>query len=240
MLSIAPGEHISEPIELAVYGPQVHVNIGEYAQVTMRDVLSGAHASMQRTIVLGAHSCVRYQCLLDEGCRFDTKNTQQVRNKSGVHKLGGQKTSVRVHVILQGDYANFESCVRVYGISEHVLEIELVQEHGAPYTSSLFDVKQVLSSGMQSSVRGSIVVSAQAAHARAEQQIKSLVLEYGHQPGAAVRMCPELRVANNTASVKHGCAVGELDREQVLYLQARGISESQAQKLLIDGFLSCT
>ncbi len=36
----------------------------------------------------------------------------------------------------------------------------------------------------------------------------------------------------------HGSAVGQFDREQLFYAQARGLKEEAAKKLLLEGFLS--
>lgn len=36
----------------------------------------------------------------------------------------------------------------------------------------------------------------------------------------------------------HGSAVGQFDKEQLFYAQARGLEEKAAKKLLLEGFLS--
>jgi Fe-S cluster assembly protein SufD len=236
MLSIPAGSCIAEPIELAAYGAQVSVTIGEYAQVVLRDTLQATSACVERVIVLGAHSCVQYQLSL----------ASERAHGSGHHDE--RKISIRVRVVLAARGASFEGFIRLYCVPGSDLAVELLQEHAAPYTSSLFEVRQVLCPGAQSAVRGMLEVWHLAQHAQAEQQMRSIVLEpeSGHaehlcaqHKTACVRMCPELRVVNNTARVKHGAALGQLDCEQLAYLQSRGVPEQRAQELLIAGFLSC-
>ncbi|PKN03595.1 hypothetical protein CVU75_01395 [Candidatus Dependentiae bacterium HGW-Dependentiae-1] len=254
-ISILAGARMAEPMELAGH-EQVRVHVGEQAHVILCDVLSLSNSLVQRTIVLAAHSHVRYQLCIDAEC-------VQAR------ELSGQKFSVRVQIVLRGQGAGFEGFVRIHGEQEPHVAIELVQEHEAPYTRSLFDVKQVLALGAQSSVRGMIDIGPHAQYARAEQYIRNIVpdsnlgiladkVETGisvcpvgtscvhrgvhvkpcSQESFSVFMCPTLRVANNTAMVKHGCAVGLLDGEHLFYLCARGVPLERAKRLLIAGFLA--
>lgn len=48
---------------------------------------------------------------------------------------------------------------------------------------------------------------------------------------------PELEIYADEVSCAHGATIGQLDEEQLLYLQTRGIERSQAIALLTEGFL---
>ena len=47
---------------------------------------------------------------------------------------------------------------------------------------------------------------------------------------------PRLEILADEVSCQHGATVGELDDEALYYLRSRGIAESEARRLLIDGF----
>jgi Fe-S cluster assembly protein SufD len=48
---------------------------------------------------------------------------------------------------------------------------------------------------------------------------------------------PELEILADDVKCAHGAAVGDLDAEQIFYLRARGIPESEARRLLLHAFL---
>lgn len=49
---------------------------------------------------------------------------------------------------------------------------------------------------------------------------------------------PNLEIYADDIQASHGATVGQLDEEMLFYLRSRGISESQARKMLISGFAS--
>ena len=55
---------------------------------------------------------------------------------------------------------------------------------------------------------------------------------------AEVDVKPELEIFADDVKCSHGSACGELDKEQLFYMQSRGISEEMAKQLLIDAYLN--
>ena len=49
---------------------------------------------------------------------------------------------------------------------------------------------------------------------------------------------PDIRVRCETATVAHEASAGRIDEDTLFYLQSRGISESEARTLIVNGFLS--
>ena len=47
---------------------------------------------------------------------------------------------------------------------------------------------------------------------------------------------PSLIVQTDNVSASHGGTVGELDEEQIFYMMARGISRSEAVRVLVEGY----
>ena len=48
---------------------------------------------------------------------------------------------------------------------------------------------------------------------------------------------PELKIYNDDVKCSHGTTIGTLDNSAIFYLQSRGVSESDARKMLIQAFL---
>jgi Fe-S cluster assembly protein SufD len=55
---------------------------------------------------------------------------------------------------------------------------------------------------------------------------------------AAADTKPELEILADDVKCSHGATVGELDRDALFYLQARGVDEADARAILIDAFLN--
>jgi len=55
---------------------------------------------------------------------------------------------------------------------------------------------------------------------------------------AKARPIPKLEILNkNVARARHEVSVGKISAEELFYLQSRGISAPDAERMLIDGFL---
>jgi Fe-S cluster assembly protein SufD len=48
---------------------------------------------------------------------------------------------------------------------------------------------------------------------------------------------PALIIRNNNTRSKHGSAISSVDKEQILYLESRGIDEKTATTLITGGFI---
>ncbi|MNY53453.1 FeS cluster assembly protein SufD [compost metagenome] len=55
-------------------------------------------------------------------------------------------------------------------------------------------------------------------------------------PKARVDAKPQLEIFADDVKCAHGATVGQLDPEEVFYLQSRGLSESDARSLLVYAF----
>jgi Fe-S cluster assembly scaffold protein SufB len=55
---------------------------------------------------------------------------------------------------------------------------------------------------------------------------------------ARAESIPKLEIFSEDVQTSHGSTMGEIDPEQLFYLQARGLDEISAKQLLIEGFLS--
>ena len=49
---------------------------------------------------------------------------------------------------------------------------------------------------------------------------------------------PELEIYADDVKCSHGSSSGSIDQESIFYLRSRGISEQEAKKMMIEGFLA--
>ncbi len=105
-------------------------------------------------------------------------------------------------------------------------------EHQAPHCRSFQLFKNVLKEMSRASFEGKIHVHQAAQKTEAFQLNNNLLL--GDHAYAYSK--PNLEIFADDVKASHGATVGQLDEEQLFYMQARGLSSSLAKNLLIFGF----
>ena len=49
---------------------------------------------------------------------------------------------------------------------------------------------------------------------------------------------PELEIEANRVKASHSASVGKIDDEQLFYLRSRGIEETKAKNIIVNGFIN--
>ena len=57
-------------------------------------------------------------------------------------------------------------------------------------------------------------------------------------PDAKIITKPQLEIYADDVKCSHGATVGQMDSDAVLYMRQRGLSEQQARRLQIEGFVN--
>lgn len=108
-----------------------------------------------------------------------------------------------------------------------------VVEHAAPGGATRELFKSVVDDQAHGAFLGRIAVRPEAQQTDAHQLSRNLLLS----PRAAVDTKPELEILADDVKCSHGATVGDLDEAALFYLQARGIPEARARRMLIEGFV---
>lgn len=106
-------------------------------------------------------------------------------------------------------------------------------EHASGYAQSRQTFKAVLDDRSRSVFQGRILVAPDAQRTDAHLVNRNLVLSRGAQADSK----PELIIHADDVKCSHGATVGDLDRDALFYLRARGIDEVTARGLLIEAFV---
>ena len=120
----------------------------------------------------------------------------------------------------------------VVGKGESV-ELETISVFNKPRQTGEVLIKAVVLEGGFLNLRGLIKIEKQAI--LSEAFLRQKVLLVGK--GARAVAIPELEIETDEVKASHAATVGQIDEEQVFYLQSRGLSEDQAKKLIIEAFL---
>ena len=146
--------------------------------------------------------------------------------------FGSAKGKVRI----QNDLAGPGATSRVTGAyfvdgTQH-LDYDTFQEHMAPSTTSDFAFKGALRDQARAVWRGMIRVEQDAQKTNAYQENRNLLLS----PDAHADSIPGLEIMANDVRCTHGATLGRVNREELFYLMARGLSRGEAERLIVRGF----
>jgi Fe-S cluster assembly protein SufD len=109
----------------------------------------------------------------------------------------------------------------------------LVLDHAVPHCTSNEVFRAAVDDQAHSVFQGRINVFPDAQKTDARMMTRALLLS----DGAEADNKPELEIFADDVSCGHGATIGALDESLLFYLRARGLSENEAQALLIQAFV---
>jgi Fe-S cluster assembly protein SufD len=148
--------------------------------------------------------------------------------------FGSKKGKVRIQNDLAGQGATSRVTGAYFADGDQHLDYDTFQEHIAPHTTSDFAFKGALRDEATAVWRGMIRVEPDAQKTNAYQENRNLLLS----PKAHADSIPGLEILANDVRCTHGATVGQVDREQLFYLMARGLTRPEAERLIVRGFFS--
>ncbi|MGH3064766.1 MAG: Fe-S cluster assembly protein SufD [Gaiellaceae bacterium] len=146
--------------------------------------------------------------------------------------FGSAKGKVRIQNDLAGPGATSRVTGAYFADGTQHLDYDTFQEHIAPSTTSDFAFKGALRDTARAVWRGMIRVEEGAQKTNAYQENRNLLLS----KTAHADSIPGLEIMANDVRCTHGATLGQVDREQLFYLMARGLSRSEAERLIVRGF----
>jgi Fe-S cluster assembly protein SufB len=105
--------------------------------------------------------------------------------------------------------------------------------HGAPKTTSSIFAKSISKDGGRGTYRGLLEVAKGATEARSKVVCDALLLDEESRSDTY----PTIRIDENDANVGHEASVSKIGEEQLFYLQAHGLDEEEASKMIVNGFI---
>lgn len=161
-------------------------------------------------------------------------STQRDSNlRSLVVTLGGRFSRTETASELQGEGINVAMTgLYLAGEGQH-FDFRTLQDHHAPHCMSDLLYKGALRSNAHTVYSGLIHVRPEGAETDAYQTNRNLVLS----DHAKADSKPELEIENNDVRCSHAASVGQIDENEIFYLQSRGIDRELAKQLIVKGFL---
>jgi Fe-S cluster assembly protein SufD len=119
----------------------------------------------------------------------------------------------------------------IAGSDQHIDTHSMI-DHRQPHCTSRQLYKGILEGNGRAVFNGKVFVRPGAQQTDAMQTNKNLLLS----PNARVDTKPQLEIYADDVKCAHGAAVGQIDEEQLFYLETRGLHPELGQNLLTYGF----
>jgi Fe-S cluster assembly protein SufD len=146
--------------------------------------------------------------------------------------FGSKKGKIRIENDLAGQGATSRVTGCYFADGAQQLDYDTLQKHLAPNTTSDFAFKGVLRDRARAVWRGMIRVAKDAQKTNAYQENRNLLLS----PQAHADSIPGLEIEANDVRCTHGATVSQVNRDELFYCMARGLSRSEAELLIVRGF----
>jgi Fe-S cluster assembly protein SufB len=147
--------------------------------------------------------------------------------------LGSKLTMKYPSVYLMGERAHGEVLsIAFAGAGQHQ-DAGAKIVHAAPNTTSNIFAKSISKDGGRGSYRGLLEVAKGATGAKSKVVCDALLLDEHSRSDTY----PTIRISENDANVGHEATVSKIGDDQLFYLQSHGLSEEEAGKLIVNGFI---
>ena len=158
-----------------------------------------------------------------------------------------QSSAVNLSLNFGGRYSRLESVSRLAGAgsrsdmlavsiagADQEFDQRTLQDHLQPDTTSDLLYKNALSNNARTIFSGLIKVERGAHRTDAYQKVRNLLLS----DEAEANSMPGLEILADDVRCTHGATSGQVQPEELFYLQSRGIPELKAKGLIVNGFLN--
>jgi Fe-S cluster assembly protein SufD len=255
IVTVAKNTAVAEPIDIVITGPGKSATAYGHLQVRVEELAeavvvidqrgSGTYADNVEFVVGDAATLkvVSIADWADDTVHVSTHHTTLGKDTVFRHTsvtLGGDVVRVTGRVRFCAPGGDAELLGLYFADDGQHFESRLLVDHAQPNCRSHVTYKGALQGDPESSKPdthtvwiGDVLIRADATGTDTFETNRNLVLT----DGARADSVPNLEIeTGEIVGAGHASATGRFDDEQLFYLQARGISEGQARRLIVRGF----
>jgi Fe-S cluster assembly protein SufD len=253
VISVADQAVLKKPIHIL----RVATNSGTSAFTrSLLQLGNGARATLVESFI-AAEGAASYQAhdsvVLSIGNDAELEHVRLVEDapdaaniSTAVVTVGARARLNTFNLTVGGEVSRYEAAILISGEGAHVAtngvnllngrqhaDTTLVMDHVVPHGESREIFRAVVDDSAHSVFQGRIIVRPDAQKTDAKMMTRALLLS----DDAEADNKPELEIFADDVTCGHGATTGALDESLLFYLRARGLSEKEAQALLIQAFV---
>lgn len=172
-------------------------------------------------------------CLNIVDISFNTSNKINITLKNDsrvIYNKFSINSGDYIYTLLDGEYSNV--VINNSVVNNDDTKMKFVIEHNNTNTSSNLSNHGVNNSSGTLYFNVDSKINRSASLACADQENKIINLVKGDS-----KILPNLLVDNYDVSASHSAYISDFDKKSMFYLKSRGISDNEARRLLLEGFL---
>jgi len=229
------GGQFEHTLIIADEGSEVHYIEGCSAPLYSENSL---HAGCVEIHVL-KNARVRYSSIENWSKNTYNLNTKRaVVDENGIMEwvngnMGSKLTMLYPCSVLRGEGSKTDYIGIAYGGNGQNQDTGCKVYHFAPNTRSNVISKSISKDGGITSYRGLVEIKSGAKNSKASVRCDGLMLDNKSK----AKTFPSMEVSEEDVEVAHEAAVGKVGEEQLFYLMSRGLSEEEATKMIVAGFI---
>lgn len=246
-LRVADNTHVASPIVILntthsdTSFPQLRITLGRSAHASVVEYLDGGEGALVVPLTefdLGDNSALQvstYQRLHATAWHVARSTGflgRDARLRQAVISIGAHYNRSRNDAVFLGAGAENELRTTFLGSGHQVHDFRTRQFHQVGRTRSTLLSKGAVADASRSVYTGVIEIEKGAKRTDARQTNHNLLLS----PHAHADSVPNLDIRENDVMCAHASSVGPLDELQRWYLESRGVTRPDAERLMIQGF----
>jgi Fe-S cluster assembly protein SufB len=234
-LNVANIGQFERTLIIADEGAQVHYVEG----CTAPQYTSNSFHSGVIEIVVKKNARVRYSTIQN----WSTNVFNLVTQRSMVYEngtmewvdanLGSKVTMKYPSCYLMGEGAHGEILSMAFAGKGQIQDAGGKMIHFAANTSSKVTSKSISKAGGRASYRGLLKVHPEAHNVKSNVVCDALIMD----PESQTDTYPYIEIEEENVSIGHEASVSKVGEEQLFYLMSRGLSEGEAQTMVVSGFI---
>lgn len=172
-----------------------------------------------------------------EGTELVTISSEEVKQDrdsnytSNTFSFTGKLIRNNIHINVDGENCHTEMNGLFFPSEKQLIDNHTLLRHNKSHCTSSELYKGVVSDKAIGVFNGKVIVAEDAQKIEAYQQNNNIVVDEG-----VINAKPELEIYADDVRCSHGTTTGQFDETAMFYLQARGVSEKSARKMLVNAF----
>ncbi len=176
------------------------------------------------------------QMLDQSAVTFSTKRTDLAQDAkvnwySGL--FGSMLSRYKIEYFLNGKGASSNDSEVIFGNNEQSFDIQTNVTHESPSTEGRVVEKSILRNKSKSIFKGMIRIKENASKSNSFLSGRSILLD----KDAKSEAIPGLEIFTNDVKATHSASVAQIDEEQIFYLKTRCLTQEEAERTIVEGFL---
>jgi len=147
--------------------------------------------------------------------------------------FGSLLSRYRIDYFLNGTGASINDSEVIFGNNEQSFDLQTNVTHQSPNTEGRVHEKSILKNKSKSLFKGMIRIKENATKSQSFLSGRSILLS----KDAKSDSIPALEIFTNDVKATHSASVAQIDEEQIFYLNTRCLSHSEAERVIVEGFL---